>query len=219
MSWLADTAELDAGSWLSSAYPGQGILGYDIPSVGVSGPSPVLNDSIIPGEEYRWRLVSPPAAGTLVMYEDTSFDFYGAPDGDYTFTYRLFETGVDVGTATVSLHVGPPTAALATTTAPATFSGSASSAGTVPSCSIVATTAETTAALSAAGLPGAATCAIAAICSPALAALAASVSPIAAIAATTAPAIFTYGTPSSTALKADPRYTVSRPKRRWNVGE
>lgn len=214
MSWLADTAELDAGAWLSSAYPGHGILGYDIPSVGVSGPSPVLNDSIILGQEYRWRLVSPPGAGTLVMYEDTSFDFYGAPDGDYTFTYRLFETGVDVGTATVSLHVGPPVAALATTTDPALFSGSAGlgppgaalatttdpstfsgSAGLGPSCSILATTAESIAALSAGGAPSAA------------------------IAATTAPAIFTYGTPSSTALKADPRYTVSRPRRRWNVGE
>jgi hypothetical protein len=126
MSWLSDTTELVSSAWLSSAYTGHGILGYNIPSSGVSGGSPLLNDSIVSGEEYRWTLNTAPSAGTLVLCEDTSFDFYGAPDGTYSFVYRLYESGVDSGLATVYLGVGPAVAFISSTLANATMSGSAS---------------------------------------------------------------------------------------------
>lgn len=183
MSWISDTVELDAGAWLSSAYAGLGIPGYAIPRAGVSGASPIANDSISDTEEYRWRGLSAPAAGTLVLYENTSFDFYGAPDGDYTFTYRLFESGADAGTATVNLHVGPPTCSLAVTTAAAVFAGSAASSGTSPACAIAATTADAVFSGSAARFGS---CFIAVATADAVAALAAISSPVAAIAATTA---------------------------------
>ena len=126
MSWLSDTTELVSSAWLSSAFPGHGILGYNIPSSGVSGGSPLLNDSIVSGEEYRWTLNTAPSSGTLVLYEDTSFDFYGAPDGTYSFVYRLYESGVDSGLATVYLGVGPAVVVISSTLADATMSGSAS---------------------------------------------------------------------------------------------
>lgn len=182
MSWLSDTVELDAGAWLSSAYAGLGIPGYAIPSAGVSGASPVRNDSTSDTEEYRWRLVSGPTAGSLVLYEDTSFDFYGAADGDYAFTYRLYESGADAGTAIVALHVGPPTAAIAVTTAAALFSGSASSSGTATTCAIAATTADAIFAGSAARFGSAF---LAAVTADAVATLSAASSATAAVVATT----------------------------------
>ena len=126
MSWVSSDTELVSSAWLSSAYAGHGILGYDIPSAGVSGGSPLLNDGVSSGEEYRWTLHTAPASGTLVIYENTSFDFYGAADGAYSFVYRLYESGVDSGLATVYLNVGPPIATVSATTADAALSSSAS---------------------------------------------------------------------------------------------
>jgi hypothetical protein len=87
-------------------YAGFGILGADIPTAGDNGGSPVLNDGIAPGSEYHWRLVTPPASGTLTLYPDLSFDLVGAADGDWSWQYRLFENGADQGAASVSIHVG-----------------------------------------------------------------------------------------------------------------
>jgi len=126
MSWISSDTELVSSAWLSSAYAGHGILGYDIPLAGVSGGSPLLNDGVSAGEEYRWTLNTAPASGTLVIYENTSFDFYGAADGAYSFVYRLYESGVDSGLATVYLTVGSPVAAISTTTGNATLSSSSS---------------------------------------------------------------------------------------------
>jgi len=95
VSWISDTVELDAGAWLSSAYAGLGIPGYAIPRAGVSGASPIANDSISDTEEYRWRGLSAPAAGTLVLYENTSFDFYGAPDGEVEGRARFKGSGTN----------------------------------------------------------------------------------------------------------------------------
>lgn len=136
MSWLSDSTELLAGGWLSSAYSGHGILGANIPEVGFSGGSPAINDGLVDTNEYRWRIVTPPSAGTLVAYEDLSFEFYGAPDGDYTAVYELFENGVSAGTATLYLYVGPNSASIALTPSPPAFSISAHGGTAVPTASI-----------------------------------------------------------------------------------
>ena len=107
MSWASNPDSALSGGWLSSAYPGLGILGADIPTTGDNGGSPVLNDGISAGKEYRWALVTPPASGTIALYEDLTFEFSGAADGIHSAVYRLWEDGVDQGTATITLQVGP----------------------------------------------------------------------------------------------------------------
>lgn len=107
MSWASNPDSALSGGWLTSAYPGMGILGSDIQTSGDNGGSPVLNDGISAGKEYRWALVTPPASGTITLYEDLTFEFSGASDGIHSATYRLWEDGVDQGTATITLQVGP----------------------------------------------------------------------------------------------------------------
>lgn len=107
MSWVSNPDSALSGGWLTSAYPGLGILGSDIPTTGDNGGSPVLNDGISPTKEYRWALVTPPASGTITFYEDLTFEFSGAANGIHSATYRLWEDGVDQGTATITLQVGP----------------------------------------------------------------------------------------------------------------
>ena len=107
MSWVSNPDQVLSSGWLSSVYAGLGILGADIPTTGDNGGSPVLNDGINPSSEYRWALVTPPAAGTFMPYENLTFEFSGAPDGIYSAVYRLWEDGVDQSTATITLQVGP----------------------------------------------------------------------------------------------------------------
>ena len=107
MSWVSNPDSALSGGWLTSAYPGLGILGSAIPTTGDNGGSPVLNDGISAGNEYRWALVTPPASGTITLYEDLTFEFSGASDGIHSATYRLWEDGVDQGTATITLQVAP----------------------------------------------------------------------------------------------------------------
>lgn len=107
MSWVSSPDALLSSGWLSSAYAGHGILGAAIPTTGDSGGSPALNDGISPASEYRWELVSPPATGTVHLYEDMTFDYTDTANGFNTFTYRLYELGSDQGTATVLVQIGP----------------------------------------------------------------------------------------------------------------
>lgn len=107
MSWASNPDSALSGGWLTSAYPGLGILGADIPTTGDNGGSPVLNDGINPSSEYRWALVTPPASGKITLYEDLSFEFSGAANGIHSATALLWEDGVDQGTATITLQVGP----------------------------------------------------------------------------------------------------------------
>lgn len=107
MSWVSNPDSAHSGGWLTSAYPGLGILGSAIPTTGDNGGSPVINDGISAGKEYRWALETPPASGTITLYEDLTFEFSGASDGIHSATYRLWEDGVDQGTATITLQVGP----------------------------------------------------------------------------------------------------------------
>ena len=70
MSWASNPDSSLSDGWLSSAYPGLGILGSAIPTAGDNGGSPVLNDGISAGKEYRWALVTPPASGTTIPTAD-----------------------------------------------------------------------------------------------------------------------------------------------------
>lgn len=127
MSWVSNPDSALSGGWITSAYPGLGILGSAIPTTGDNGGSPVLNDGISAGKEYRWALVTPPSSGTITLYEDLTFEFSGASDGIHSATYRLWEDGVDQGTATITLQVGP-----SYTTISATLSNIVGAVSSVP---------------------------------------------------------------------------------------
>lgn len=116
MSWASNPDSVLAAGWLTSVYPGLGILGSAIPATGDNGGSPALNDGVDPNKEYRWELVTPPSAGTLNLYEDLTFDFTHSADITTSFVYRLYEDGVSVGTATVNLHIGPIATTITATT-------------------------------------------------------------------------------------------------------
>ena len=108
---------VDTSEWISGALligdAGLGVLGSDIPSSGDNGAGYAYNDLSLPADadkEICGRITTWPSAGTLFAYEDTSFDFSGAPDGVYTFEYQLYVDGVAAGDpATVTLQVGAVT--------------------------------------------------------------------------------------------------------------
>lgn len=109
MTWLCDSTELVTGGWLTSAYAGHGIRGDQVPSSGVSGPPPLYNDLTLPADnaaEVRALVLTNPSSGTLEVDEDSSFYFYGAPDGTYTWTYAYYKDGAFVANNTVTIVVG-----------------------------------------------------------------------------------------------------------------
>lgn len=115
MTWLCDSAELVSGGWLTSAYAGHGIRGDQVPSSGISGAPPLYNDLTLPADaaaEVRALVLTNPAAGTLEVDEDSSFYFYGAPDGTYTWTYAYYKDGAFVANNTVTIVVGAGTVTL-----------------------------------------------------------------------------------------------------------
>lgn len=83
-----------------------GVFGSEVSSTGQSGPPPLFNDNLTAINEYRCELLDFPSAGTFFMWENSNFIFSGAPDGQYIVHYRLWENGVDLGTASITLNVG-----------------------------------------------------------------------------------------------------------------
>lgn len=89
---------------------GLGTLGSLIPATGDSGAGYTYNDLSLPADnakEICGRITTWPVSGMLAAYEDTSFEFSGAPDGAHSFAYQLYVDGVATGSPeTVSLYVG-----------------------------------------------------------------------------------------------------------------
>ena len=132
---------------------GLGVLGSVIRSTtgtGVHGAGYLYNDwaSGDDGKEFRGLIVTPPASGTLVAYEDGSFDFTASGDGSYSFTYRLFVDGVDLGTATASFAIG---AGSGDVTAAVAVAGSVTYTGTAAVVATIVSASDLTAAVAAAG--------------------------------------------------------------------
>lgn len=131
--------------------PGSTILAET--STGDHGAGFLYND-VDPGDEgkaFRGLIVTPPSTGTFFAYEDGSFSLV-APDGSYTFVYRLYVDGVDLGTATASVTIGdsPVTATgaiapLSIVAPTASATGAASASGALASISLTAPTATATA--------------------------------------------------------------------------
>lgn len=108
MSLRIDTTELISGAYVVGD-TGLGVVGADVPASGEHGPSFLYNDLALPadaGKEVRGLIVTPPSSGSLFAHEDGSFEFTGSSAGAYSFTYRLFVDGADMGTASASFTVG-----------------------------------------------------------------------------------------------------------------
>jgi len=143
------SCRVDTASWISGAClvgnRGLGVRGDAVPSSGDSGPAPLYNDITLPADaaaEVRALVLTLPSAGTLAVYEDSSFVFAGAPDGTYTWTYQAYKDGATLGSPnTVTLTVGAAVLAGAAT-------ASAASAGTLTTQIRIAATAAATAAAS-----------------------------------------------------------------------
>ncbi len=93
-AWLCDSSELISGAWLTSGYAGHGILGADIPSAGVDGPSALYGAVSLPADsavEIRGLMTRWPVNGTLLIGEDGAFSYTGTSD---FFEFRLYADGV-----------------------------------------------------------------------------------------------------------------------------
>ena len=185
---------VDTASWIPGAIVvgnrGLGVLAEDIPSEGDNGASFLYNDISLPadsGKEICGRITTWPSAGALYAYEDGSFEFSGAPDGQYSFNYQLYVDGVASGTGTVSLQVGASTVTISATTAAAVFAGSAG-CGAAVSIDAVAD-----ASVSSGSSGSGSAASISALADAALFAGGAFVSPKAQIAAAVADAVFSGG--------------------------
>lgn len=93
-SWLCDSSELISSSWLTSLYEGHGVLGADIPSTGLDGPSALYDAVTLPGDaakEIRGLITRWPVSGTLTIAEDGAFTYTGTSD---YFDFALYVDGV-----------------------------------------------------------------------------------------------------------------------------
>jgi len=100
MSWLSDSSGIISGAWVSSAYPGHGILGAYVPVTGTNGGSIIaLCTTVDPAKEYRLEVVSLPSGMTL--NEDGS----GSGTASGVASLRIFEDGIDLGLFTVTIVI------------------------------------------------------------------------------------------------------------------
>lgn len=111
MSWLSSTTELVSGGWLSSAYPGLGATGAAIKAAGPTGDHGAaisINDGLLDASEYIYQIASQPSpSGVVVLTELAQSTMTVPADGSYTWTYRLWEDGIPVGsTYSVTTLIG-----------------------------------------------------------------------------------------------------------------
>lgn len=111
MSWRSDTAQLIAGKWVSSVYPGHGILGSVVRATlgaGENGAAPLYDDwdsAADDNKEFRLLIERWPVNGTLTIGEDSVLSYSGT--ADYA-TGRLFVDGADLGAETIGFFGGAP---------------------------------------------------------------------------------------------------------------
>ena len=108
MSIRVSPSPLIAGALVVGS-AGLGVFGSLIPSTGGAGASYLYNDLTLPADnnvEVRGLIITQPSAGAFFAFEDGSFQLLGAPDGRYTFVYRLFADGVDLSTETATIQIG-----------------------------------------------------------------------------------------------------------------
>lgn len=146
MSVRVDTSSLIAGACVVG-HRGLGVLGSVIratTATGTHGPGYLYNDLTGADDlkEIRGLIVTPPSAGTFTAFEDGSFTLVGAPDGSYSFLYRLFADGADLGTASADITIGDfvaVTAAISGTVTGTVAASVGGGSGAAPATSITLT--------------------------------------------------------------------------------
>lgn len=93
--------------------PATGVPANEIPSTGASGPSCLYNDvvrlGLAPTDLVKCEVVTPPSyTAGFTMQDNGSFSFTGAPDGVYTFQYRMLVNGTPSieGVKNVKITIG-----------------------------------------------------------------------------------------------------------------
>ena len=108
MSIRVDTSPLISGAVVVGV-PGLGALAEHVPSTGEHGGGFLYASLAFPddnGKEVRGFITRWPTLGTLVAYEDSSFEYDGPSD---TFAFQMYVDGVAVGTPqTVTLVIDVP---------------------------------------------------------------------------------------------------------------
>lgn len=115
-AWGGQPPNLNSASQTHWGADSIGILGATMKAAwtaGEHGPSPLANDALADGLEYRWYIESLPAGGSMVATELGDAELTVPADGVYTWTYRLVESGALLSTVgTVTSTVGAAPAAL-----------------------------------------------------------------------------------------------------------
>ena len=108
MSIRVDSSSLIAGSVVVGV-PGLGVLAEAVPSTGEHGAGYLYDSLEFPtenGKEVRGLITRWPTLGTLVAYEDSSFEYAGPDD---SFEFQMYVDGLPVGVPqTVTLVIGVP---------------------------------------------------------------------------------------------------------------
>lgn len=106
MSIRVDTSPLIAAAVVVGV-PSLGVLAEHTPDTGEHGPGYAWTSLEFPGDagkEVRGEIVTWPAGGALIAYEDTSFEYDGESG---TFAWQLYVDGGAIGgPQTVILTVG-----------------------------------------------------------------------------------------------------------------
>jgi len=88
---------------------GLGVLGSQVPATGPGGFPPFGFEDIEAADldaEVSWEILDLPEAGTLEVFEDSSFLFTGAPPGTYSFHARPRRWGQPLPVKLVVIVVG-----------------------------------------------------------------------------------------------------------------
>ena len=108
MSIRIDTSPLISGAVVVGV-PGLGVLAEHVPSTGEHGGGFLYDSLAFPddnGKEVRGFITRWPTLGTLVAYEDSSFEYTGPDD---SFEFQMYVDGLPVDDPqTVTLVIGVP---------------------------------------------------------------------------------------------------------------
>lgn len=120
---MAATHRSDSSAYVAGCHHsgdrGLGVLGSQIPSMGVHGPAFLYSGLSLPaeaGDEFRILILTVPVGvESLFVQEDSSATADPVPDGVYEGTYEAFKNGVSYGTSTFTIDVGAEPAPAAPT--------------------------------------------------------------------------------------------------------
>lgn len=109
MSFRATQQPAVAGAIVGSRYHGLGVPGAQVPAIGTDGAG-LLREAVVANgweaKELQLVITTPPASGSLVVFEGTDAQFTGAAAGVYFAIGTVYADGVDEGPLTFIFYNG-----------------------------------------------------------------------------------------------------------------